>query len=497
MRVFSFARLAGGLKTIPKLHSRASAPAEARGSDSFWRGLGVVVCLAVGFSAGCAVGQKPGQGQVLYRVEPRTNGGYYLYLPDGYDQALQAGRFLPLVMTFHGMKPFDSAAAQIREWQQEADRYSYVVCAPKLLAPDLFGPLPLDRVTGSLQRDEERILAIMDELGRTANVDPNHVLATSWSYGGYVAHYMANRHPERFSCLAVKQSNFSAEILDPAQVPRYRDRKVGIFYTQNDFKVCRTESQAAAQWYSRHGFDLTFAVFQDLGHERRPGIAASFFARTCNATPRTPPVELAGMQILELPPGEAEPVAVTQVAETPTAGPLPGSQATPRTTGEPSPGESALAIARGSAGNTGTGGGGLQPTQAATTEGGRSKPLRTRPVAPPARKPRATHPPSNTGRPEPASDNPIRVRVSSTIGISPLLVSYSVAPLPADLGDEAYFLWTDNGEPMSNAVNGQKLFSAAGGHRLEVLITTSDGREFRAGETVTVLTPMGKPDVGP
>jgi dienelactone hydrolase len=450
---------------------------------------------------GCVVGQRPGQGQVLHLAEPTTNGWYWLYLPVGHDQEAAAGRSLPLVMTFHGMKPFDTARSQIREWQQEADRYGYVVCAPELLVPDLLSPLPLSQVNGALETDERRILAIMDELARRANIDPNAVLSTSWSYGGYVAHYMANRYPERFSCLAVKQSDFSESLLDPQNIPRYRDHKVGIFYTENDFKRCRDESKAAAQWYHRHGFDVKFAVFQDLGHERTPSLAASFFAQTCNATPKTPPVELARLQVKEIPPDEtvalarAEPSASLPRSESARPRPLPGSSQiaadAPRPFEESGtwPGDLSLGGTQPDARDGSPGGG--RKTGRTRTPPRQSVPLRTRPLVPPPTRKQAT--PQRKVPPIRGIDpkNPVRVRVSSTIGISPLLVSYS-ASLPAHLQRGAFYLWTDNGEPISNGINGQKFLSKPGTHRLEVLVTTPDGREFRARQTVTVLERINK-----
>jgi len=430
-------------------------------------------------------------------AEPRTGGWYWLYLPAGYDRETAAGWHCPLVMTFHGMKPFDNAHSQIREWQQEADRYGYVVCAPELATPALFvGPLPpLRTAPPSLAHDERRILAIMDELARLTSIDPNAVLSTSWSYGGYLAHYMVNRHPERFSCIAVKQSNFSEALLDPQTVPRYRDCKIGIFFMENDFKDCRVESKAAAQWYHRHGFDVKFAVFQDLGHERTPSLAASFFAQTCNATPKTPPVELARLQVKDIPAGETIALAKAE----PSAGLPPLHSARPA----PVPGSSEVVAdaprlfndRRRRSGNhplrsvlpdTGD-----RPAVQARARSGRTVPLRTRPVAVSPTKAKATPqrkvpPVRDTDR-----DNPVRVRVSSTIGISPLLVSYS-AWLAAHLGQGAFFLWTDNGEPISNGINGQKFFSEPGTHRLEVLVTAADGREFRAAQIVTVLERINK-----
>ena len=457
---------------------------------------GCLILLAMGCSlAGCAVGQRPGRGQVLHLAEPRTGGWYWLYLPAGYDRETAAGWDCPLVMTFHGMKPFDNAHSQIREWQQEADRYGYVVCAPELVTPDVLSPLPLQKVPGSLVIDESRILAIMDELARVTSIDPNAVLSTSWSYGGYLAHYMANRYPERFSCLAVKQSNFSEAILDPQMVPRYRDHKIGIFYTENDFKLCRTESEAAARWYHRHGFDVKFAVFQDLGHERTPSLAASFFAQACKATPKTPPVELARLQVKDVPAGETTALAKAE----PSAGLPPLHSARPA----PVPGSSEVVAdaprlfdeRRRPAGNhplrSALPDTGDRPAVPRRVRSGRTAPLRTRPVAVSPTKAKAT--PRRKVPPvrDIDRDNPVRVRVSSTIGISPLLVSYS-ASLPAHLARGAFFLWTDNGEPISNGINGQKFFSEPGTHRLEVLVTTADGREFRAAQTVTVLERINK-----
>ena len=66
------------------------------------------------------------------------------------------------------------------------------------------------------------------------------------------------------------------------------------------------------------------------------------------------------------------------------------------------------------------------------------------------------------------------------------MVSYSVA-LPDRIRRKAYFLWTDNGEPVSNGVNGQLFLTTPGEHQIEVLVTTDEGQEYRARRTVTVL----------
>jgi hypothetical protein len=48
-------------------------------------------------------------------------------------------------------------------------------------------------------------------------------------------------------------------------------------------------------------------------------------------------------------------------------------------------------------------------------------------------------------------------------------------------------VWTDNGEPISEGVSGQRSLVTAGQHRLEVRVVARDAREFLGSKTVTVL----------
>src|SRR5690606_13428938 len=127
--------------------------------------------------------------------------------------------------------------------------------------------------------------------------------ATSWSCGGYLAHYMVNRHPERFTCLAVKQSNFSEDLLNPMQVPKYRRMRVAVFFGENDLPACREESIRAVEWYRQYRFNVAAKYVTGLGHERTPQTAAAFFASNIGVTPRTPP-DLGTLVLKDIPPEE-------------------------------------------------------------------------------------------------------------------------------------------------------------------------------------------------
>lgn len=472
--------------------------------------------LSLSTWAGCAVPQPRGEGKLQRIVEPTSKRGYWLYLPKEYialDDSARRSRRWPLVVSFHGMKPFDTAKAQACEWQQESDRYGFVVVAPELGAPDLMQEFPLESVTPELANDERTSLAILDHVISTTQADPTHTLATGWSSGGYMAHFMLNRHPDRFTCLGVRQSNFSAAVLDYASTGRSRYHPVLIANTENDFAVCKRESKEAVQWYHNNGYkNVAWIYIKDKGHERTPDIAASFFARVSGATPNRPPEVLVTRQAID---GNPEGLALLAGKFSDLRSPPDG----PRfAAAAPTPPRPILP----------------QPQPASPP---RNAPIvtRTTPVArPPAPGPVRNSPPTNyrmqppvtiasvpnpsRSQPEPApaftlaqtpnrnqpvslstpprqaplasaaarERAPVSVRVSSAIGMEPLHLGFS-ADCPPDWHSSADFLWTLNGDPVCNGVNGQKTLSEPGEHTLGLLVVTPDGAEHRAYRLIRVL----------
>jgi len=242
-------------------------------------------------STGCAVPQPRGHGKYELRLEPATKTWYHLYLPvdyvrnNGQHPNLNVKRW-PLVMTFHGMKPYDNALPQEREWEQEADNYGYIVCAPQLETSDSFMEYPLTKEHSYVLRDKRNVIAVMDHVFATTLADPRRVLSTSWSCGGYLAHYFPNRFPDRFSCIATRLSNFSSKLMIEETVPQYKDRvAVAVFLGDSDFPACKYESEEAVAWYKARGFNVSGKQIDNMGHQRIPQTAAAFFAEHLKIEP--------------------------------------------------------------------------------------------------------------------------------------------------------------------------------------------------------------------
>lgn len=480
----------------------------------------LVVAVLVASQYGCAVPQQPGRGKQMRLTEPQTDMAYWLYLPDEYiarDGRRADGQRWPLVVTLHGLRPYDNAVWQNKEWQEEADRYGLIVVAPDLNTCDsVTMQLPLrDASLWYVQKDEKGILAVMNEVFRQTNADPQRVLVTSFSSGGYLAHYMLNRHPERFTCLAVRGSNFSEDLLKGSQVPKYRDTPIGIFFGQNDLGICQDESMRAVDWYRRNRFPVEARIVSGLGHERRPQLAAALFARTAGLTPKTPP-DLGQLVMMEVPTRDGS-IARTPVdRRPPTPAPTVASvnpppapvnrdilynnptPATPRAPVSPS------AVASGppkQVAPTGAGNRPISPVPSPPAQGATPK----RPIRQPYstgsdidlaprldRRPQLPVVPTREqGAIFPISAN-IRVNGDS-VGRAPLWLNLSLEMDPV-ARQGASVLWTNNDVPIgANGFEVQTVLREPGDYDIAASVVTADERRVTARIPVKVLAPASQP----
>lgn len=407
------------------------------------RSLVIGLAALLGAAGGCAVPQPKGAGLLERRVEPTTRRGYWLYLPADYvtaDETTRKTRRWPLVVSFHGMKPFDGAYAQAREWEYEADRYGFIVVAPELKAPSIFAQFPVRTVHPWFRSDVQATLAILDDVFRRTAADRQNVLATSWSSGGYMAHYMLNHYPDRFTCLAVRQSNFSRSVLDPKMCERSKYHPILIVNTQNDFAICRTESRDAIRWYENHDYkNVWWVVMKRYGHVRTPDVAASYFAHVAGVRPKNPPNDvLVRRQAID---GNADGLAFL-------------------------------------AGNS-------SPLIRAPARRLSAAPPVQPPAARPARRPSAARPASST----PPARSPVAIRVDSPVGLEPLYVIFS-AECPPAWYRLARFTWKLDGRFIGEGSSGQRTILEPGRHELTLEVQAPNGRTYTARSTIHVLRRM-------
>lgn len=245
--------------------------------------------------------REANRGRLTLRIcRAATQAEYWLYTPAGYNSE----RRYPLVVSLHGMKPYDLPLPHIRIWRDLADKYGYLVIVPQLRTSDAFGQFPLRKMGAAEKADVANVLACMDEVMTDWEVDRSAVCLSSWSMGGYLAHYIACEYGNRFAAFAPLQSNFSADVLDVKKAKQWAGKlPLLVFYGAADFQVVIDESKAAIEWYRKLDFEVTVKK-QEIGHGRHPELAAEFFELVL--AKRTRQVE-----IVVTPPGsEPAPLAV-------------------------------------------------------------------------------------------------------------------------------------------------------------------------------------------
>ncbi len=221
-------------------------------------------------TTGCPVTQRQDAPAAVMRLEePQTKTAYSLYVPSNYS----SDRDWPLVVTLHGTYGWDGSRRQIKEWKYLAEQKEFLVVAPDLKSVQ--GILPVHRGLwyADLDADEEAILTLIDELSAKYRIDPQAVLLTGFSAGGYPLYHVGLRRPERFNMLIARGCNSSVELFERIELTdAARKLPIRIFWGKDD-PALGSQSWQAVRWLGEHGFRRMDYKKISGGHLRRPDVA--------------------------------------------------------------------------------------------------------------------------------------------------------------------------------------------------------------------------------
>lgn len=221
--------------------------------------------------AGCPVWQDQSTPISQMRMtEPMTGRSYWLYVPSYYD----ARQAWPLVVTLHGTVPWDDSDRQIKEWKALAEAEGFIVVAPALHSPQGILSVPLDQRMEQLARDEEIILATMRDVSGRYTIDPDSIVLSGFSAGGFPMYYVGLKHPDRFAALVARACNSDVRVFEQIELTdQALEMPVYILLGRSDLAPIREQSWAAYRWLMRRGVRNTEMVRMSGGHIRIPNVA--------------------------------------------------------------------------------------------------------------------------------------------------------------------------------------------------------------------------------
>jgi poly(3-hydroxybutyrate) depolymerase len=206
-------------------------------------------------------------------VEPTTGEKYWLYVPSNYS----GDRDWPLVITLHGTNPWDTSIAQIKEWKALAEDKGFIVAAPNLESSQ--GILPIANRQSwyqDLEKDERVILAVLDDVRGKYRIDadPNAVLLTGFSAGGFAMIHSGLRNPSRFGMLIARACNSDVLMMEETIPPTDYAKRMPIqLYWGKDEAVISKQGWEAFEYLRKHGYKRTKMQEVLGGHLRRPELA--------------------------------------------------------------------------------------------------------------------------------------------------------------------------------------------------------------------------------
>ena len=226
-----------------------------------------LACLAAS-AGGCVVHQRQDTPVDAMRLEePKTGGDYYLYVPSTYEPSED----WPLVITLHGTVPYDTYDKQINEWKYLAEQKGFIVAAPKLRSSQ--GVLPVIRSVWykDLDRDRQAVLGVLEDVQRRYNIDPQTVLITGFSGGGFPMYETALKHPDRFGMMVARACNFVTHQIERIELTDAARKLPFRMYWGKDDSV-RGDSWEAYRYFRQRGFPVEKETIKG-GHYRHPEIA--------------------------------------------------------------------------------------------------------------------------------------------------------------------------------------------------------------------------------
>ena len=136
-------------------------------------------------------------------VEPEFGGEYLLYRPSSYDRE----QAWPLIVACHSSFP-DSPNRQIRDWTELAERYGFLVVAPRLKGSGSSWTKNAAQRSQPAQDDETHILATIRHVRAGHTISEDRILIHGWSDGARAALQTGLRNPTVFRAISLTRPDF-------------------------------------------------------------------------------------------------------------------------------------------------------------------------------------------------------------------------------------------------------------------------------------------------
>ncbi|MCF2523430.1 phospholipase [Bradyrhizobium sp. G127] len=195
-------------------------------------------------------------GVIHFDNEPRTRGGFSLYVPESYTP----DRAWPLVVALHGGS--GHGRGFLWSWLRDARSFGAILVAPTSSGNSLGSTWALmgdDNDTPNLAR-------IVAQVRETWNIDPDRLLLTGMSDGGTFCYVSALDGASPFTHLAPVSATFHPMLISMADADRLRGLPVYLVHGALDWMFPVEVARQAKAALTAAGANVTYSEIDDLSH---------------------------------------------------------------------------------------------------------------------------------------------------------------------------------------------------------------------------------------
>jgi len=184
--------------------------------------------------------------------EPKSRGGFSLYVPEYYTP----DRAWPLVMALHGGS--GNGRGFLWRWLRDARSLGAILIAPTALG-STWALMGEDADTANLAR-------ILDSVRSRWNVDPARLLLTGMSDGGTFSYVTGLERASPFTHLAPMAATFHPLMAEMADAERLRGLPIHIVHGQLDWMFPVQTARQTRDILTAAGADVTYREIDNLSH---------------------------------------------------------------------------------------------------------------------------------------------------------------------------------------------------------------------------------------
>ncbi len=199
-----------------------------------------------------AVPASENTGIIHDHNEPRSRGGFSLYVPEYYTP----DRAWPLVMALHGGS--GNGRGFLWRWLRDARSLGAILVAPTAVA-STWALMGEDADTANLAR-------ILDSVRGRFNIDPQKLLLTGMSDGGTFSYVTGLERASPFTHLAPVAATFHPLMAEMADAERLRGLPIHIVHGALDWMFPVQTARQTRDVLTAAGADVTYREIDNLSH---------------------------------------------------------------------------------------------------------------------------------------------------------------------------------------------------------------------------------------